>query len=174
MLMADAKPFWSALYHSLTLVDTVPELMFMMLPPPCPRITAFMTVPQYSVYSASKRALLGFSLTARAELEKGLIIVSEIYPFITATNFGNDRMGIRRVAGRRPITPMETSPNSSLASFCKRSKKGRLSISRMIVFAKWPESWPRRWAAARAFAIRNTRILLAVSLRRAAGDIPSG
>ena len=32
--------------------------------------TAFMTIPQYSVYSASKRALLGFSLTARAELEK--------------------------------------------------------------------------------------------------------
>jgi len=55
--------------------------------------TAFMTVPQYSVYSASKRALLGFSLTARAELEKDRIVVSEIYPFITATNFGKNRMG---------------------------------------------------------------------------------
>jgi short-subunit dehydrogenase len=55
--------------------------------------TAFMTVPQYSVYSASKRALLGFSLTARAELEKDHIVVSEIYPFITATNFGKNRMG---------------------------------------------------------------------------------
>jgi short-subunit dehydrogenase len=55
--------------------------------------TAFMTVPQYSVYSSSKRALLGFSLTARAELEKDGIVVSEIYPFITATNFGNNRMG---------------------------------------------------------------------------------
>jgi len=55
--------------------------------------TAFMTVPQYSVYSSSKRALLGFSLTARAELEKDRIVVSEIYPFITATNFGNNRMG---------------------------------------------------------------------------------
>ena len=52
-----------------------------------------MTVPQYSVYSASKRALLGFSLTARAELEKDRIVVSEIYPFITATNFGKNRMG---------------------------------------------------------------------------------
>src|SRR5579862_3187804 len=29
-----------------------------------------MTIPQYSVYSCSKRALLGFSLTARAELDK--------------------------------------------------------------------------------------------------------
>jgi short-subunit dehydrogenase len=55
--------------------------------------TAFMTVPQYSVYSASKRALLGFSLTARAELEKDRIVVSEVYPFITATNFGTNRMG---------------------------------------------------------------------------------
>jgi short-subunit dehydrogenase len=52
-----------------------------------------MTVPQYSVYSSSKRALLGFSLTARAELEKDHIVVSEIYPFITATNFGKNRMG---------------------------------------------------------------------------------
>lgn len=54
--------------------------------------TAFMTIPQYSVYSSSKRALLGFSLTARAELEKDRIVVSEIYPFITATNFGKNRM----------------------------------------------------------------------------------
>jgi short-subunit dehydrogenase len=55
--------------------------------------TAFMTIPQYSVYSASKRALLGFSLTARTELEKDRIVVSEIYPYITATNFGKNRMG---------------------------------------------------------------------------------
>jgi short-subunit dehydrogenase len=55
--------------------------------------TAFMTVPQYSVYSSSKRALLGFSLTARLELEKDGIVVGEIYPFITATNFGVNRMG---------------------------------------------------------------------------------
>jgi short-subunit dehydrogenase len=55
--------------------------------------TAFMTVPKYSVYSSSKRALLGFSLTARAELEKDGIVVSEVYPFITATNFGKNRMG---------------------------------------------------------------------------------
>jgi NAD(P)-dependent dehydrogenase (short-subunit alcohol dehydrogenase family) len=55
--------------------------------------TAFMAVPQYSVYSSSKRALLGISLTARAELEEDGIVVSEIYPFITATNFGVNRMG---------------------------------------------------------------------------------
>jgi short-subunit dehydrogenase len=55
--------------------------------------TAFMTIPQYSVYSSSKRALLGFSLTARAELAADGIVVSEVYPFITATNFGKNRMG---------------------------------------------------------------------------------
>ena len=54
--------------------------------------TAFMTIPQYSVYSSSKRALLGFTLTARMELEKDGIVVSEVYPFITATNFGKNRM----------------------------------------------------------------------------------
>jgi len=62
--------------------------------------TAFMTIPQYSVYSSSKRALLGFSLAARAELEKDHIVVSEIYPFITATNFGKNRMG--NVSGGGP------------------------------------------------------------------------
>lgn len=55
--------------------------------------TAFMTIPHYGVYSASKRALLGFSLTARVELEKDRIVVSEIYPYITATNFGKNRLG---------------------------------------------------------------------------------
>ena len=55
--------------------------------------TAFMAIPEYSVYSASKRALMGFSLTARIELEKDGIVVSEVYPFITATNFGRTRMG---------------------------------------------------------------------------------
>jgi short-subunit dehydrogenase len=55
--------------------------------------TAFMTIPQYGVYSSSKRALLGFSLTARAELAGDGIVVSEVYPFVTATNFGTNRMG---------------------------------------------------------------------------------
>jgi NAD(P)-dependent dehydrogenase (short-subunit alcohol dehydrogenase family) len=64
--------------------------------------TAFMHVPQYSVYAASKRALLGFSLTARTELEKDGIIVSEIYPAVTATNFGKTRMG--NPAGGGPAT----------------------------------------------------------------------
>ena len=55
--------------------------------------TAFMTIPGYSVYSSSKRALLGFSMTARAELAADKIVVSEVYPGVTATNFGKNRMG---------------------------------------------------------------------------------
>ena len=52
-----------------------------------------MTIPEYSVYSSSKRALLGFTQTARAELEKDGIVVGEVYPVVTATNFGVNRMG---------------------------------------------------------------------------------
>ena len=55
--------------------------------------TAFMTIPGYSVYSSSKRALLGFSMTARTELAADKIVVSEVYPGVTATNFGKNRMG---------------------------------------------------------------------------------
>lgn len=64
--------------------------------------TAFMTIPAYSVYSSSKRALLGFSLTARAELVKDGIIVSEVYPVVTDTNFGKNRMG--KPSGGGPTT----------------------------------------------------------------------
>lgn len=67
--------------------------------------TAFMTIPGYSVYSSSKRALLGFTLTARAELEKDGIVVSEVYPYITATNFGKNRMGTS--TGAPPVNYQE-------------------------------------------------------------------
>lgn len=55
--------------------------------------TAFMTIPGYSVYSASKRALLGFTQTARGELADDGIAVSDVYPTMTATNFGVNRLG---------------------------------------------------------------------------------
>jgi short-subunit dehydrogenase len=114
--------------------------------------TAFMTVPQYSVYSSSKRALLGFSLTARAELEKDHIVVCEIYPFITATNFGKNRMEIRSPADRRPITPRAISRSSWPVLCCKRSKKVRRSTSRMNGSAKWPGP-PRKFSPSRGTSI---------------------
>lgn len=55
--------------------------------------TSFMTIPDYSVYSASKRALLGVTQTARAELAPDGIVVSEVYPGMTATDFGRNRLG---------------------------------------------------------------------------------
>lgn len=55
--------------------------------------TAFMTIPGYGVYSASKRALLGITQTARMELASDGIVISEVYPSITATNFGANRVG---------------------------------------------------------------------------------
>ena len=61
--------------------------------------TAFMTIPGYSVYSASKKAFMGFSATAREELANDGIVVNQVYPFITATNFGKNRMTAPEAAG---------------------------------------------------------------------------
>ena len=54
--------------------------------------TAFMSIPAYSAYSSSKRALLGVSMTAREELQSDNIVVSEVYPYITDTNFGKNKI----------------------------------------------------------------------------------
>jgi NAD(P)-dependent dehydrogenase (short-subunit alcohol dehydrogenase family) len=54
--------------------------------------TAFMKLPRYGVYSSSKRALIGISLTAREELAGDGIVVSSVYPYITATSFGTNKM----------------------------------------------------------------------------------
>lgn len=49
--------------------------------------TAFMALPGMGAYSSLKRAIVGISLTARAELENDGINVSVIYPYITDTDF---------------------------------------------------------------------------------------
>jgi short-subunit dehydrogenase len=54
--------------------------------------TALMFLPGMSVYSSSKRALVGMSLTAREELKKDNITVSVVYPFITKTDFYKNLM----------------------------------------------------------------------------------
>ena len=48
---------------------------------------ALMYIVDMGGYSASKRALVGLSLTAREELKKENISVSVVYPFITLTDF---------------------------------------------------------------------------------------
>jgi short-subunit dehydrogenase len=49
--------------------------------------TALMALPDNGAYSAMKRALAQISLTAREELKNDKIIVSVVYPYITATDF---------------------------------------------------------------------------------------
>ena len=54
--------------------------------------TSLMKLPGYGVYSSSKRALNGFTLTARAELLPENIRVSLVYPRLTATDFGKNKV----------------------------------------------------------------------------------
>lgn len=75
--------------------------------------TAFMTVPQYAVYSSSKRALLGFSLTARAELAGDGIVVGEVYPSLRRPTSAGIGWAIRPVAARAPTTRTATRLSSS-------------------------------------------------------------
>ena len=49
--------------------------------------TALLYLPTMSAYSSSKRALVGFSLTAREELKHDHISVGVVYPYITLTDF---------------------------------------------------------------------------------------
>ncbi len=68
--------------------------------------TAFMRVPGYAVYSSSKRALMGVGLTAREELAKDGIVVSQVYPGITATNFGVNKLVADHEKGARGSGPV--------------------------------------------------------------------
>ena len=73
--------------------------------------TALMHTPGLSGYSATKRALGGLSLTARAELASEHIVVSVVYPYVTKSDFyrnwvaDEDRIGTSEDylgAGRAP------------------------------------------------------------------------
>jgi NAD(P)-dependent dehydrogenase (short-subunit alcohol dehydrogenase family) len=54
--------------------------------------TSLMRLSGYAVYSSSKRALNGFTLTAREELLPENIRVSLVYPRLTATAFGQNKV----------------------------------------------------------------------------------
>jgi short-subunit dehydrogenase len=62
--------------------------------------TALMNLPHISAYSSLKRALIGLSLAAREELKDSGITVSVVYPFITATQFGINKVGLRKGEGQ--------------------------------------------------------------------------
>jgi len=78
--------------------------------------TALMYSPGLSGYSATKRALNGLSLTARNELADDGIVVSVVYPYVTASDFYNnwvsDQTHVRTAgdyltAGRPPADSCE-------------------------------------------------------------------
>ncbi len=52
--------------------------------------TSLLNLPNMSPYSSLKRALNALSLAARQELDKDNIVVSVVYPFMTATQFEED------------------------------------------------------------------------------------
>jgi len=59
--------------------------------------TALMALPQMAAYSSLKRALVGISKTANAELKKDNISVSVVYPYITATNFEKNTIKNKKI-----------------------------------------------------------------------------
>jgi NAD(P)-dependent dehydrogenase (short-subunit alcohol dehydrogenase family) len=61
--------------------------------------TSRMAIPGYAVYSSSKRALNGFSLTARVELAADNIKVSLVHPRLTATAFGENKVRTEKPNG---------------------------------------------------------------------------
>jgi NAD(P)-dependent dehydrogenase (short-subunit alcohol dehydrogenase family) len=59
-------------------------------------------IPTIGAYAATKAALNGLSLIARAELADKNIVVSLMYPGLTATNFGKHAKQYESVASSRP------------------------------------------------------------------------
>jgi hypothetical protein len=103
--------------------------------------TAFMTVPQYTASTRlrSVRCLASASRRAPSWKRTASSSVKSTRSSRRRTSAGTG-WEIRPAGDRQPITPMATSPNSWPASFCKPSKEGGPSISRMIGSAKWPGS----------------------------------
>jgi short-subunit dehydrogenase len=74
--------------------------------------TSRMYLPYVGAYSSTKYALNAISFIARKELEKDGIIVSLVFPRITATKFAENAIGRRpdfsaRLGGAPPIDPPE-------------------------------------------------------------------
>jgi NAD(P)-dependent dehydrogenase (short-subunit alcohol dehydrogenase family) len=101
--------------------------------------TAFMAIPQYSVYSSSKRALLGFSLTVRAELEKDRMVVSEIYPFITSRPSQNSLRICRAWRAAYLPVPLRFVPRTLRALRAREPNPPAPSSNRLILRGKFRE-----------------------------------
>jgi short-subunit dehydrogenase len=98
--------------------------------------TALMHLPGMSPYASSKRALAGFSLAARQELEKDKIMVSVVYPYITLTEF--EKNTIRAIpVPEDAIEPTGPYPADSAEFVAEKIVAGILSGEAEIYSHDW-------------------------------------
>ena len=98
--------------------------------------TALMHLPGMSPYASSKRALAGFSLAARQELEKDKIVVSVVYPYITLTEF--EKNTIRAIpVPEDEIEPIGPYPADSAEFVAEKIIAGILSGDAEIYSHDW-------------------------------------
>ena len=103
--------------------------------------TVFMQpFPNMSAYVASKRAIATFSLAGREELKKDNIIVSTVYPYVTATDFYKNTMN----AGTNTETPRGNDrippPDSAgtvAATILRAIESGEPEV--------FPHDWMKQW-----------------------------
>ncbi len=91
--------------------------------------TALMFLPNMGGYSSLKRALVGISLTARAELANDHIEVSVVYPYITSTNFEKNTIskGKREWSGGGTLRPADP-PEYVAKIICDGIEKNEVEI----------------------------------------------
>ncbi|HEY0813703.1 MAG TPA: SDR family NAD(P)-dependent oxidoreductase [Pseudonocardia sp.] len=72
-----------------------------------------MAIPTVGAYAATKYALNGLTLTARAELAQDGIVVTVMYPGQTATNFGKNAAVDESMASAPPPSGGSTTPDTA-------------------------------------------------------------
>lgn len=103
--------------------------------------TALMAIPNLAGYSSTKRALVGLSLTANAELAKNNINVSVVYPYITATDFYKNTIGSNAIGDDR----------SSRSSVLQDADSAEYAAQKVIesIETEQPEVYAHDWMGKR-------------------------
>jgi short-subunit dehydrogenase len=102
--------------------------------------TVFMQpYPGMSTYLASKQALSAFSHVAREELKKDSIVVSTIYPYITATNFYKDTLnaGVNTQIPQGDNIPPADSAEHVADTILQAIESGEPDV--------FPHAWMKEW-----------------------------
>ncbi len=85
-------------------------------------IVGHRATPLQSIYCASKYALNGLSDTLRTELVGTRVIVTDIYPGVTATNFPVNQLHSTRTGARRRAVPPERVARVIMEAIHKRQR----------------------------------------------------